>query len=49
MRIARERTKIDRIACPRLVARFIDQNQEPLSAPCGELCHRIATGAVSMP
>ncbi|MBI3148978.1 MAG: chromate resistance protein [Betaproteobacteria bacterium] len=35
--ITRERPKIDRIACPWLVARFIDDNPEFLYVPAGEV------------
>ena len=35
--ITRERPKIDRIACPWLVARFIDKNPEFLYVPPGEV------------
>ncbi len=44
--ITRERPKIDRIACPWLVARFIDDNPEFLYVPAGDVM-RIAeeTGA----
>ncbi len=44
--ITRERPKIDRIACPWLVARFIDDNPEFLYVPAGDVL-RIAeeTGA----
>jgi hypothetical protein len=45
--ITRERPKIDRIACPWLVARFIDAEAEFLCVPRGEV-QRIArqTGAI---
>lgn len=45
--ITRERPKIDRIACPWLVARFIDEAPEFLYVPAGDVM-RIAgeTGAV---
>lgn len=45
--ITRERPKIDRIACPWLIARFIDKEPDFLYAPAGEVL-RIAqeTGAV---
>jgi hypothetical protein len=44
--ITRERPKIDRIACPWLVARFIDESPEFLYVPAGDVM-RIAseTGA----
>ena len=35
--ITRERPKIDRIACPWLVARFIDQQPEFLYVPAGDV------------
>ena len=35
--ITRERPKIDRIACPWLVARFIDQDPEFLYVPSGDV------------
>ncbi|MDQ5918566.1 MAG: hypothetical protein QG660_1679, partial [Pseudomonadota bacterium] len=35
--ITRERPKIDRIACPWLVARFIDQQAEFLYVPASEV------------
>jgi hypothetical protein len=45
--ITRERPKIDRIACPWLVARFIDREAEFLYVPSGDVL-RIAgeTGAI---
>jgi len=45
--ITRERPKIDRIACPWLVARFIDREAEFLCVPSGDVL-RIAgeTGAI---
>ena len=45
--ITRERPKIDRIACPWLIARFIDATPEFLYVPAGEVL-RIAqdTGAI---
>jgi hypothetical protein len=45
--ITRERPKIDRIACPWLIARFIDKEPEFLYVPGGEVM-RIAqeTGAI---
>lgn len=44
--ITRERPKIDRIACPWLIARFIDQSPEFLYVPSGDVL-RVAqeTGA----
>jgi hypothetical protein len=45
--ITRERPKIDRIACPWLVARFIDDNPEFLYVPGGEVMKAAAeTGAI---
>jgi len=35
--ITRERPKIDRIACPWLVARFIDNDAEFLYVPAGDV------------
>lgn len=44
--ITRERPKIDRIACPWLIARFIDDNPEFLYVPAGEVLRVAAeTGA----
>ncbi|AYH43243.1 chromate resistance protein ChrB domain-containing protein [Azoarcus sp. DN11] len=45
--ITRERPRIDRIACPWLVARFVDANPEFLYVPAGDVM-RIAgeTGAI---
>ncbi|HZW87157.1 MAG TPA: chromate resistance protein ChrB domain-containing protein [Gallionella sp.] len=45
--ITRERPKIDRIACPWLIERFIDNNAEFLYVPSGEVL-RVAdeTGAI---
>ena len=37
--ITRERPKIDHIACPWLIARFIDQEAEFLYVPPGDLFH----------
>ena len=46
--IARERPKIDRIACPWLVARFIDKHPEFLYVPRGEVMKIAAeTGAIA--
>ena len=45
--VTRERPKIDRIACPWLVARFIDRQPEFLYVPCDqvlEVAHE--TGAI---
>lgn len=45
--ITRERPKIDRIACPWLVARFIDESPEFLYVPAGEVKKVAAeTGAI---
>ena len=45
--VTRERPKIDRIACPWLIARFIDQEPEFLYVPAGEvLAVAQQTGAV---
>lgn len=44
--ITRERPKIDRIACPWLIARFIDQQPEFLYVPAGKVMQAAAqTGA----
>lgn len=45
--VTRERPKIDRIACPWLVARFVDENPEFLYVPAGEVM-KVAeeTGAI---
>src|SRR6185295_11421286 len=45
--ITRERPKVDRIACPWLIARYIDTNAEFLFVPASDV-HRIAaeTGAI---
>jgi hypothetical protein len=44
--ITRERPKIDRIACPWLIARFIDPDAEFLYVPAGEVLRvAAATGA----
>src|SRR2546428_10121978 len=40
--IARERPKIDRVACPWLITRFIDPQAEFLFAPPAEVCARAA-------
>ena len=46
--ITRERPKIDRIACPWLIARFIDKEPEFLYVPAGEvLSTASSTGAIS--
>ena len=45
--ITRERPKIDRIACPWLIARFIDKEPEFLYVPAGEvLSTASSTGAI---
>lgn len=45
--ITRERPKIDRIACPWLIARFIDQEAEFLYVPSGEVLSIASdTGAI---
>jgi hypothetical protein len=45
--ITRERPKIDRIACPWLIARFIEEDPEFLYVPSGEVMKIAAeTGAV---
>jgi len=45
--ITRERPKIDRVACPWLIKRFIDRDAEFLFVPAGEVVKRAAeTGAV---
>jgi len=45
--ITRERPKIDRIACPWLVARFVDKSPEFLYVPGGEVMRLAAeTGAI---
>lgn len=46
--ITRERPKIDRIACPWLIARFIDDDAEFLYVPAGDVL-RIATEADAIP
>jgi hypothetical protein len=46
--ITRERPKIDRIACPWLVERFIDKGAEFLYVPAGEVLRLAAeTGAIA--
>ncbi|GAB2840973.1 hypothetical protein GCM10027277_04940 [Pseudoduganella ginsengisoli] len=37
--ITRERPKIDRIACPWLIARFIDKEPEFLYVPAADVLH----------
>jgi hypothetical protein len=45
--ITRERPKIDRIACPWLVARFVDESPEFLYVPVGDVTRIAAeTGAI---
>ena len=45
--VTRERPKIDRIACPWLVARFIDREPEFLYVPAAQVLHVAqATGAL---
>ena len=45
--ITRERPKIDRIACPWLIARFIDNTAEFLYVPAGDIMRIAAeTGAI---
>jgi hypothetical protein len=45
--ITRERPKIDRIACPWLIARFIDKTPEFLYVPAGDVLHVAQeTGAI---
>lgn len=45
--ITRERPKIDRIACPWLIARFIDKKPEFLYVPAGDVLHVAdETGAI---
>jgi hypothetical protein len=46
--ITRERPKIDRIACPWLIARFIDSQAQFLYVPTSEIILRVAeeTGAI---
>ena len=44
----RERPKIDRIACPWLIARFIDKNPEFLYVPSGEVM-RVAAESGATP
>lgn len=38
--ITRERVKVDRVACPWLIARFIDKDAEFLFVPAGEVAAR---------
>ena len=45
--ITRERPKIDRIACPWLVSRFVDESPEFLYVPAGDVMRIAAeTGAI---
>ena len=44
--ITRERPKIDRIACPWLIARFIDKEPEFLYVPAGEVLRAANTTAI---
>ena len=44
--ITRERPKIDRIACPWLIARFIDKTPEFLFVPAGKVLKAAAAGAI---
>jgi hypothetical protein len=45
--ITRERPKIDRIACPWLIARFVDESPEFLYVPAGDVMRIAAeTGAI---
>lgn len=46
--ITHERAKIDRIACPWLIARFIDNDAEFLYVPAGDV-FRIATDTGAVP
>ena len=46
--VTRERPKIDRIACPWLIERFIDKNAEFLYVPAAEVI-RIATETGAIP
>lgn len=46
--ITRERPKIDRIACPWLVAQFVDESPEFLYVPAGDVM-RIAAEAGAIP
>ena len=46
--VTRERPKIDRIACPWLVARFIDRDPEFLYVPPGEVL-AVACGGAAIP
>jgi hypothetical protein len=45
--ITRERPKIDRIACPWLIARYVDREPEFLYVPSGDVLHLAGeTGAI---
>ena len=46
--VTRERPKIDRIACPWLIARFVDKNSEFLYVPPGEVM-RVAAENSAIP
>ncbi|OGA46815.1 MAG: chromate resistance protein [Betaproteobacteria bacterium RIFCSPLOWO2_12_FULL_62_58] len=46
--VTRERPKIDRIACPWLIARFIDQQPEFLYVPAAEVM-RVAAETAAIP
>ena len=46
--ITRERPKIDRVACPWLIARFIDREPEFLFVPAGDVM-RVATETAAIP
>jgi hypothetical protein len=46
--ITRERPKIDRVACPWLIARFIDSEAQFLFVPAGEV-QRVATSSGAIP
>ena len=46
--ITRERPKIDRVACPWLIARFIDKDAEFIFAPPGDV-RRLATELGAIP
>jgi hypothetical protein len=46
--VTRERPKIDRVACPWLIARFIDRDPTFLFVPSAEV-HRVAAAAGAIP
>jgi hypothetical protein len=46
--ITRERPKIDRIACPRLITRFTDREPEFLYVPAGDAL-RVAAKSGALP